>query len=174
MASVNLACSWVPFGYWSDQDPKDGPHRCRKGGQVSQTPFGCWSDQDGLAFEPATDKDGNPSQTPFGCWSDQDSKLRARMDANGSPSQTPFGCWSDQDGREMVPGSRMILRHKRLSAVGPIRTNDGFRFKVGDVTVVTNAFRLLVRSGRDSINAKRGFGWDASQTPFGCWSDQDL
>ena len=38
-------------------------------------------------------------------------------------SQTPFGCWSDQDRR--IPGhtnNQTKERHKRLSAVGPIRT----------------------------------------------------
>ena len=63
-------------------------------------------------------------------------------------SQTPFGCWSDQDGVQVGwLDATEWERHKRLSAVGPIRT------------CMDN--RVRRRHG------------GPSQTPFGCWSDQD-
>ena len=64
-------------------------------------------------------------------------------------SQTPFGCWSDQD-----------------------RLQEAVE-KLGVEQAVTNAFRLLVRPGpgeRPDVPRPAG---RASQTPFGCWSDQD-
>ena len=42
-----------------------------------------------------------------------------------------------------------IACHKRLSAVGPIRTGGYQNRKLKENTLVTNAFRLLVRSGRE-------------------------
>ena len=215
---------------------------------MSQTPFGCWSDQDKTIKSTMRNDDREPSQTPFGCWSDQD--IVADPDnwvTEYLKSQTPFGCWSDQDehrtGGNRAPGARhkrlsavgpirtctmeqlckllTQLSHKRLSAVGPIRTRrrsvvnhhpgrvtNAFRLLVRSgppsrcwkrpsnpsVTNafrllvrsgpshgkasnhrrynVTNAFRLLVRSGR-TRKAKVMTDADRSQTPFGCWSDQD-
>ena len=65
-----------------------------------------------------------------------------------STSQTPFGCWSDQDTQQSRP--RRSTR-----------------------AVVTNAFRLLVRSGRGAVTPLMTVAAASSQTPFGCWSDQD-
>ena len=63
-------------------------------------------------------------------------------------SQTPFGCWSDQDHSAGGTDPRRERGHKRLSAVGPIRT-------------------------WNIIPAQQARTIRASQTPFGCWSDQD-
>ena len=71
-----------------------------------------------------------------------------KRDLRQAESQTPFGCWSDQDyGYHAAQSPRCGGCHKRLSAVGPIRT---------------------------SQFASLGYAHQlASQTPFGCWSDQD-
>ena len=90
------------------------------------------------------------SQTPFGCWSDQD-RQRGRLSTwQRGRSQTPFGCWSDQDWPMWREYSRQWRwSHKRLSAVGPIRTIV-LAALIRVESAVTNAFRLLVRSGHQS------------------------
>mgnify|MGYP000934661880 CR=1 FL=1 len=90
------------------------------------------------------------SQTPFGCWSDQDGGPRSKVMTDADRSQTPFGCWSDQDKKSSLRNALWSL-------------------------TVTNAFRLLVRSGlQRSQEGKPPTFIHRSQTPFGCWSDQDL
>ena len=64
--------------------------------------------------------------------------------------------------------------HKRLSAVGPIRTPEKRRGNGHPTPLVTNAFRLLVRSGLAAVAVGVPVALDESQTPFGCWSDQDV
>ena len=66
-----------------------------------------------------------------------------------------------------------IKGHKRLSAVGPIRTQ-GNKI-MSDKAIVTSQTPFGCWSDQDP-DAATGV-WrkatEASQTPFGCWSDQD-
>ena len=174
-------------------------YRFERPSSRSQTPFGCWSDQDKTIKSTMRNDDREPSQTPFGCWSDQD--IVADPDnwvTEYLKSQTPFGCWSDQDehrtGGNRAPGARhkrlsavgpirtctmeqlckllTQLSHKRLSAVGPIRTH-AIMIKQDTIAATMSQTPFGCWSDQDEIVARQTAAATKSQTPFGCWSDQD-
>ena len=127
-----------------------------------------------MALEIATLSGYERSQTPFGCWSDQDGTNMSKITTLKGEVTNAFRLLvrSGLDNLGLAEAVRLLEGHKRLSAVGPIRTlcvgkeyvgtePEGhkrlsavgpFRTLVGDgYTVtrhcVTNAFRLLVRLG---------------------------
>ena len=138
------------------------------------------------------------SQTPFGCWSDQDKIRYWEIMILALLSQTPFGCWSDQDTVFVCDNCGQIaLGHKRLSAVGPIRTIHEYALLFPSATGhkrlsavgPIRTKRARKNAIKDSVCHKRlsavgpirtckrssyeSASCQSSQTPFGCWSDQD-
>ena len=71
----------------------------------------------------------------------------------------------DTGEQNVTNAFRLLVRSGRARFAG---------WQVSGFGGVTNAFRLLVRSGPRMLSEETVLMGIKSQTPFGCWSDQDV